>query len=228
MGTGKYDVNTVHQTKNYGELEVIGYVDKRNRLVRFIDTGYVTVARISHIGEGNIRDCFKPSVCGVGYLGEPMEHPLRKVLEARWRAMLNRVYNIKTGKTVDPSWLCFANFLRDAIELGGIELLYTHSKDNRIDLDSDILAIEKGLPPSYGKETCKWVKHDVNTKCREYPNKVNTRPIGTVIETKHGPVTIMGKDRGKWLIRFSDGAEKWVWQIAVLRNMFAKPTTSEV
>ena len=223
----KYINESIHETNNCGQLEIIEYLDVNHRRVRFLSTGYTTVVTLAGLSSGRVRDPYAPILFGVAYLGEPEEHPLRKVIEVRWRAMLNRVYGIKTGKTVDPSWLCFANFLRDVIELNGIELLYSHSKENRIDLDSDIIAKEKGIPPNYSKETCQWVPKTINNRARELPKKYTKRPIGTVIETKHGPVTIIAKDKQKWLIRFSDGTEKWVWQIAVLNDMFAKPATPE-
>lgn len=227
MRTGKYDINTVHQTNNCGVIEVIGIGNSRYRIVRFVNTGTVTEAQVTNIRLGKVRDPYNPVFFGVGFLGEPMEHPLRKDLEVRWRNMLNRVYNFKTGKSISPDWLCFANFLRDALELPGFELLQEHSKANRIDLDSDIIPLSKGTPPFYSKETCQWVRHAENVRACEHPTKHTRRPIGTIIETKHGPVTIIAKNNQKWLIRFSDGAEKWVWRVSVLNDSFGKPSTSE-
>lgn len=223
----KYINGSIHETNNYGHLEVIDYVDINHRRVRFLNTGHTTVTTLAGLSSGRVRDPYTPILFGVAYLGEPMEHPLRKVLEVRWRAMLERVYRLKKGKTVDPSWLCFANFLRDAIELEGIELLYTHTKENRVDLDSDIIPKAKGIPPMYSKETCKWVPNMINIQARDIPKRYAKRPLGTVIDTKHGPVTIVAKDKQKWLIRFSDGSECWRHQTAVLRDNFGKPDQSE-
>lgn len=223
MRTGKYDVGTLHETNNSGTLEIVGKEGGHRRRVRFLKTGFVTTASNASIRNGNVRDPYSPVVFGVGYMGVFIEHPLRKVLELRWRKMLERVYSIKNGKTVDSSWLCFADFQRDALELPGIELLYTHSKANRIDLDSDILAKEKGLPSMYSKETCQWVTKATNNLAREMPKRFNVRPIGTVIETRHGAVTLISKNKQRWLIRFNDGVEKWFWSVSVLNDTFAKP-----
>lgn len=223
MRTGKYDVGTIHDTKHNGQLEVIEYIDQQHRRVRFPSTGFETVVTVGSIGEGHIKNPYQPSLFGVGYLGEPVNHPQHRVLYCRWKAMFNRVHNFKTGKTISPEWHCFATFLKDVIELEGFHLLQEHSKTNQIDLDCDILAKEKGIAPIYSRDTCKWVPHIVNIHAREYPKRVNIRPLGSVIDTKHGPVTIIGKDNNRWLIRFSDGTECWKWRVDVLRNTFAKP-----
>lgn len=224
MRTGKkYAVGTRHETKNCGWLEVEEYLDVERRWVRFTTTGYRTEAWIYAIRQGSIKDPYTPSVLGAGFLGEPINHPMRKVLELRWRKMLDRVHVIKTGKTISPEWYCFANFLRDAIELEGFHLLQGHSKDNRIDLDSDILAREKGLPPMYSKDTCKWVTHDENMQSRVSPKHLTRYPIGSVFQTNDGPVTLIDKDNRKWLIEFDDGSSKWAYIADVHRGQVRRP-----
>lgn len=220
----KYAVGTVHESHNDGDFVITEYVDYFHRGIRFIDTGFATTVNVSSIHSGSIKDPLLPSVCGVGCIGhdpELMDHPLRKVLMRRWNSMIQRVYVHRTGKTIDPSWLNFYTFMRDALNLKGIDLLYTHGKTNRIDLDSDILAKEKGLTPMYSKETCQWVHQAENLRVRERPKQYVKRPLGTVIETRHGPVTIIEKDGPKWLIQFNDGTQKWCWSIAVLRDQIS-------
>lgn len=166
-----YEVGTFHETKNCGMLEVIQYIDYKYRRVRFIDTGYQAVVSVSSIRSGCVKDPFVPSVCGVGYLGEHWrydEHPLKGVLQKRWRGMLSRCCDYGY-KSVDPSWHCFATFMQDALELKGVELLYHHTKETPIDLDSDLIPIEKGIPSRYSKETCQWVPHEVNIRHQRHP-----------------------------------------------------------
>jgi hypothetical protein len=228
QSNGKYAINTVHQTNNCGQLEVIGYISTYKRKVRFASTGYVTEVDIRAIQQGCIKDPYVTSLYGVACLGEPEEHPLRKTLYKRWEKMLYRVIVAKSGKIISPEWMCFANFMRDALRLPGIEQLSTHTKTKPIDLDSDIIPLAKGIPPTYSKETCQWVTRAENCKACERPKTHNVRPIGTVIETRHGPVTIMAKNGDKWLIRFHDGVECWRQRCDILRDTFGKPDTSEV
>lgn len=227
MRTGKYDVGTLHETRNYGQLEVVEYIDVQHRKVKFTSTGFQTITTVNSIRTGCVKDRYKPSLYGVGYLGEPFDHPLRKMLYGRWKAMLNRVYWAKTGKQVAEEWHCFATFVSDVLQLPGVELLNTHSKVNIIDLDSDIIPNEIGIEPRYSKETCQWVTRSENCKTRDYPNSITIRPIGTVIESRHGPVTIIRKAGRKWLIRFMDGTEKWDWGDNIVRGIFGRPDLSE-
>lgn len=224
----KYMLGSFHETNSSGWLEVVGYVDRDQRKVRFTDTGFETITRLSSIRLGMVKDPYSPSVLGVGYLGEPISHPLYRVLYTRWVTMLKRVYVFKMGKSVSSEWLCFANFLKDAIELEGFELFQNSSIRKQIDLDGDIIPLSKGKPPMYSRDTCKWVRHIDNLRARKPRQRSVKRPIGTVIESRHGPVTIIGKNKQKWLIRFSDGTECWKWRNDVLRNSFGKPKSTEV
>lgn len=226
MRTGKYDINTVHETKKSGQLEVIDYIDVNHRRVRFVDTGFITKVSVSALSRGDIKDPMTRSVFGVGYIGHNPElenHPLRKMLYHRWTNMLQRVYRFKLGKSISPEWLCFYTFMADALQLKGNDLLQQHSKENRIDLDSDILAIEKGVSPVYSKETCQWIPCSENIRVRRTPKHYFRYPIGSSIETKHGPVTIVEKDNNRWLVRFDDSREKWFFRQHVLHDRIAKP-----
>lgn len=222
-----YAVGTIHETASNGDLVIMKYIDNNHRVVQFLDTGYTTTVGLENIRRGNVKDRLLPSVYGVGYLGHDPElenHPLRTILYQRWKHMLERVYLRKTGKAVDPSWHCFSTFMRDALTLKGIELLTTHRKENPIDLDSDIIPLSQGVQPKYSRETCQWVTRADNVRVRNIPKQYVKRPLGTVIETKHGPVTIIEKDGAKWHIQFPDGQTRWLRQTTVLRNQFSKPS----
>lgn len=223
---GKYDVNTIHKTKNNGDLEIIEYLDVNHRLVRFITTGYETTASVGSISTGRVRDPYVPSVFGVGFLGEVddmRDHPLYKMLYKRWSNMIMRVHVVKTGKTITPEWLCFANFIGDALQLKGHELLYTHTKNNQIDLDCDILSNEKGVPSIYSRDTCQWVTHIENMQTRKVSNCLTRYLIGSVFQTNDGPVTLIDKDNRKWLIEFDDGNRKWAYIADVHRGQVRRP-----
>lgn len=208
----KYDIGTIHETNQIGPLEIVGYVDSKRRAVRFINTGFETVAKTSSIGRGMVKDHYIPTVLGVGYLGvcrELESHPLRKQLYRRWTKMLERRHIHGYGKSIDPEWYCFASFMRDALELKGAELLQHHSKNNQVHLDSDIIPIERGIEPIYSKETCQWVPRDVNLRYRNIPNSYKRHKIGDVFQTKSGPVKLVGKDYERWLVEFENGARRW-------------------
>lgn len=218
---GKYEIGTIHQTVQGGPLEIVGYVDRNHRRIRFIESGYETVAYLSAIDAGKVKNPFVPSVAGVGYLGNHdrfIGHPLRKLIYDRWHDMIGRC--CRHGyKPIDPSWHCFATFMQDALGLKGVELLYGHSKDNRIDLDSDIIPHEMGMSPIYSKETCQWVPCAENLRHRTPRSDFTIYPIGTRFQINGGFVILKEKDYNRWLIEFEDGNQRWVSRGSVTRGV---------
>ena len=57
-------------SKSFGKFEVIKYVNWSNVTVRFIDTGYVKTCDMKEVKTGSIKDYMKPSVYGVGIMGD--------------------------------------------------------------------------------------------------------------------------------------------------------------
>lgn len=222
----KYEIGTKHQTKNCGSLEIVGKDGWYWRTVRFDDTGTIMRVRTSALRSGSIRDPYAKTVLGVGFSGELPEefekHPHRRMLYTRWHNMLTRVHVLNTGKTIAPEWYCFATFMKDVLQLPGAELLTTHSAKNRIDLDSDIISMEKGFEPTYSKETCQWVSHKENMKYRKSPVR-HLNSTGTVYQTKFGPVQIVRTADGMWLIEFEDGSRRWAHPVCVRNGQVRIP-----
>ena len=69
MLTDKYLGKTFEST-SYGTFKIISYNGCDDVQVRFVDTGYTVSTTISHITRGNVRDRLKPTIFGVGILGE--------------------------------------------------------------------------------------------------------------------------------------------------------------
>lgn len=152
---GKYEIGTVHETRQHGPLKVIGYIDTRHRMVQFINTGYTISATTSSIHLGNVKDVFTPSVMGVGYLGESQQyetHPLYRTLYRRWSKMIERIHYRGSRKSIAPEWYCFATFMHDALELKGIELLYQHSKETSSTLIVTLSPLRKVSNPYIPKK----------------------------------------------------------------------------
>lgn len=53
---GKYDIGTVHKTNNCGDIEVVGYVDTKSRIIKFIRSGEEKKTDTSSIKRGEIAD----------------------------------------------------------------------------------------------------------------------------------------------------------------------------
>ena len=116
------DKGEVYSTNNYGELVVLKYIDSKNVLVRFLQTGYETIASAYNIRSGsNIRDRLMPKVCGIGFSGEGEYSGIKdKAAYKCWESMLYRCYDVITlkasanyeGCTVCTEWHNFQTFAK--------------------------------------------------------------------------------------------------------------------
>jgi len=152
-------------TVNDGIIEVIQYEGNKRVLVRFVGSGYTTWTTMMNIKAKQVKDKFKPTVCGIGYVGDgcPVKGDERKKLYLVWRNMLIRLTDpvkFPTYKNVelDPSWRCFSNFANDVIQLPGYEHFMTEAN---VSLDKDILSGER---KRYSRETCQWISKADNTR----------------------------------------------------------------
>lgn len=89
-------VGTVHSTRSFGDVVVTKYETTSSIHVKFLDTGYESVATSGQIRKGSVKDKFKPSVYGVGIIGDG-PYLIRvdgKLTDAyvTWRGMLGRAY----------------------------------------------------------------------------------------------------------------------------------------
>lgn len=155
---------TRHQTKNFGELEVVEYVDAKKVHVRFIDTGYERVVQSKHLRNGYAKDILKPSLFGVGFIGSggysTQINGERSKAYTTWYSMLSRCYSKRTQKRqptyvgclVCPEWHNFQNFaewFEDNYPTDGVDY----------QLDKDIKV--KGNKV-YSPETCLFVTSTEN------------------------------------------------------------------
>ena len=88
--------DTVYQSKNSGCFTITSYFDSYNIGIKFVNTGYETVARLGSIKNGKVKDRLSPSVYGIGVVGT--KYPIRvggvlaKEYEL-WKGMLKRCYS---------------------------------------------------------------------------------------------------------------------------------------
>ena len=64
----KYDVG-YKAIGDYGEFEVIEYINKSKVLIKFTLTGNKIWCASSNVAKGRVKDPFYPNVWGVGFLG---------------------------------------------------------------------------------------------------------------------------------------------------------------
>jgi hypothetical protein len=181
----KYE-GSIHNTNSCGKLRILNYNDVTSVDIVFLDTGYKTNVWLKSILEGSVKDKYKPTVEGVGYIGETSTRengkPKREYII--WRNLLRRCYNINQH-VKQPTYAGCAV----AEEFKSLEFFSIWCKKQKgfenTDwvLDKDLLL--KGNKV-YSPETCVFVPEETNgaliknDKCRGYlPIGVKPRRAGT-------------------------------------------------
>lgn len=157
--TRKYEVDQIYPTTKSGNFEIIEYISSKDITVRFLETGYITKIKSSKISSGEFKDRLRPSVEGVGYLGDGEYKASYKGKHSehytRWKAMLQRCYNERflesnphyKGCTVCPEWHNYQNFAKWFDE--------NYPQDGKdYDLDKDIKVAGNRV---YSPDTCLFV-----------------------------------------------------------------------
>lgn len=166
----KYE-GKVYQTKNNGALKILDYKGRYEVHVIFLDTGYTRTTSMTEIKNGFVKDLLKPSVYGVGYLGEEYTNIRTDIAYKCWRSMLMRCYcsksrsysknNCYKGCTVHKDWHNFTTFKKWHVE--------HYPKDgNTYQLDKD-----KMVPNNkeYNSATCSFLttkQHGELTNAKTY------------------------------------------------------------
>jgi hypothetical protein len=153
-------LNFSHETKYHS-----GYV--KYYCVKFLETGYETIANRSAILKGEVKDYFKLHSFGYGFVGGK-EYNVKHFLYKRWKNMLERCYKKtnkdyisygKKGFLVCEEWHNFQNYVKDVITIQGFD--ENKAKNRLIELDKDILVKGNKI---YSKETCMWIDKTINNK----------------------------------------------------------------
>ena len=99
-------VGKICKSKLSGDFKILKYNDKTNVEIRFLKTGYETVARLDNIKSGNVKDPYAHSVYGVGVLGTKYKAKINGVITKEyvlWHSMLERCYS-DTFKKKHPTY----------------------------------------------------------------------------------------------------------------------------
>ena len=183
-----YGVGKVFSTKNFGDLVVTKYINSRTVHVKFIDTGYETVTELKHIRTGQVRDRWKPSVFGVGVIGElPISHGGKHDKEyVFWKGILERCYDEKyhskqpTYKDccVSEDFKYYPYFKEWCNKQDGFTS--QDENGNYFQLDKDILV--KGNKV-YSEDTCIFIPSNINSMLLKSVTPKNNYPTGVYWHT---------------------------------------------
>ena len=180
------------ESNNYGPFYILKQNNsKKKALVLFPETGYMYWPLLYEAKKGCVKDIFKPSIYGVGYIANAHKKD-NKVLYNRWISMLSRCYNSQDpaykfygakGYYVDYRWHSFENYLNDICYLPGYNEMIKNPSE--YELDKDILQsnIENKV---YSSSTCIWVKKNYNNFyiLNSYKNKTSSKYIGVCKDSR--------------------------------------------
>lgn len=170
-----HQVGETYENK-YGKYKIIKILPRKKAEIEFLDTKTIIEDTIRNIVSGNVKDHFKPMICGVGYLG------IRRKIGKRitknkaykvWHNMLYRCYDENsfvhhpTYKDcyVCEEWKCFATF----------EDWYNKNYIDGFCLDKDILFKGNKI---YSPRTCCFVPNEINCLLTKRQNERGSLPIG--------------------------------------------------
>jgi len=159
------EVGDIYSSKNYGDFKVLEINNMRDILIEFTDTGFKKKTWKQHIVTGNVKDLLKPSVLGVGCIGEggyklhtgstrKRTEVYRKWLKITYRCYCPTDTSYKwyggKGVTVSEEWLNFQNFAK----------WYEDNYREGFEIDKDLLSKDSKL---YSKDTCVFIPRSINS-----------------------------------------------------------------
>ena len=192
-------VGKVCKSKSSGDFKILKYNDRANVEIQFLNTGFKMVARLGDIRNGNVKDRYLPSVCGVGILGAkyPVSEDGRDTKEyTLWNNMLNRCYNdtyknknqTYTGCEASENFKSYEYFYEWCNEQIGFG-------NEGWQLDKDLLV--KGNKV-YSEDSCVFIPKEINTILVKCTASRGEYPIGVYWHnTKKAFVAQVRRNKGK-------------------------------
>ena len=172
-------------SNNFGDFIVVDYVNNKDITVEFIATGYQTKTTTKEINQGKIADRLKPSVFGVGIIGNKYPTTINRKSTKHyvlWKSMLERCYGNSNHKpsvsykscSVNGDFKYYTYFYEWCNEQVGF-------KDG-FNLDKDLLT--KGNKV-YSESTCVFLPNEINLALSTKKSQRGESLIG-VRKTKTG------------------------------------------
>ena len=204
-------VGKICKSKSLGDFKILKYNDSRNVEIQFLKTGCETSATLGNIRNGNVKDPYSPSVCGVGVVGTKYQSTINGVQTKEyklWKSMLRRCYSdtykkkypTYEGCEVSKNFKYFEYFYEWCHKQIGFNNEGWH-------LDKDLLT--KGNKV-YSEDTCVFIPAEINKLLIKREALRGEHLIGVYwCNTKKAFVAMVNKNKGKqeYLGRFKTEIE---------------------
>lgn len=182
---GRMFIGQRFYSESFGVCFVKSFLKNDKVEVEFND-GTVISSERCNVFNRRIRNPNKPSVHGVGYIGQG-KYDSKDVAYTAWTGMLSRCYSsghrnkTYSETTVDSNWLSFQNFAKDYHEM------LLDCKFERPQLDKDLLT-PNSRGKLYSKSTCCLIPHQINTALQisQPIDKQSDLPCGVSISNATG------------------------------------------
>ena len=192
-------VGKVCKSKSSGDFKIVKYNDATNVEIQFLKTGFEAVVELGNIRNGNVKDPYVPSVCGVGILGTkypPSFNGVQTKEYTLWCDMLKRCHsdNLKNkrptygGCEVSENFKSYEYFYKWCHKQIGFD-------NEDWQLDKDLLV--KGNKV-YSESACVFIPREINSLLIKREASRGRHLIG-VCWDKRGKAFIaqVGKSKGK-------------------------------
>ena len=196
-------VGMVVETKKYGSFVVLDYTDKDNVKVRFNQTGYEVIARISNVVKGKVSDKLQKGVKGIGVKGS---HPSRieGVLDKSyntWCSMLIRCYEKSPKESFRNYEDCYVSDNFKNLEF------FSEWCNKQIGFDQEGWHLDKDILVKgnkvYSEDTCCFVPQQINKVILNSRKIRGKLPIGVAVSnsgfkanmSKYGKIVYLGSYR---------------------------------
>lgn len=178
----------IYPTIHGDTVTVVKYEGSMRVTIEFNDNyKHRQVFQSDRVRKGGMKNPYKPSVYGVGFLGvgkykAQINGKMTKHYTI-WKAMMSRCYHEKSHKyrptyvgcTVCPDWHNYQNFAiwYDNRVVQGVDL----------DLDKDLLVVGNKI---YSPETCVLVPTKINNLIKGGQNRSSNLPVGVSVDKDTG------------------------------------------
>ena len=196
-------VGKICKSKSSGDFKIVKYNDNRNVEVQFLKTGFETVVRLVQVRNGEVKDPYLPSVCGVGVSGTKYQPTINGVNTKEydlWKGVLRRCYSDdfkKKNPTYEgcevsdnfKSYEYFYEWCHSQIGFGN------EGDENPFHLDKDLLT--KGNKV-YSEDSCIFIPQEINSLLTKRTTSRGEHLIGVYwCKTNKAFVAQVSKNKGK-------------------------------
>ena len=161
-------VGKVCKSKLSGDFKVLKYNDSANVEIQFVKTGFETVARLTNIRNGKVKDPYLPSVYSIGIVGTKYPSTINGVLTKEydlWHNMLRRCYSDKyqkkqptyEGCQVSENFKSYEYFYEWCHKQIGFD---NDGNGNPFHLDKDLLVKGNKI---YSEDSCVFIPVEINS-----------------------------------------------------------------